>query len=219
LLTTIAWRFAGGETHYALEGSVFVAGAVVQWLRDGLGILNSAAEVEALGASVPDSGGVVLVPALTGLGAPHWDPHARGAIFGLTRGTTRAHIARAALEGIALQVTEILKAMEADAKESDAGMHVRELRVDGGASVNNLLMQMQADLLGIPVVRSQSAEATVLGACYLAGLAAGIWGRVEEVAKQWRESRRFEPAMDSDQRDNMLSAWQHVVKRILSGEA
>lgn len=215
LLTTIAWRFAG-ETHYALEGSIFVAGAVVQWLRDGLGILSTAAEIEALAASVPDSGGVVLVPALTGLGAPHWDPNARGAIFGLTRGTTRAHIARAALEGIALQVTEILMAMESDAKGSGDAMRIHELRVDGGASTNNLLMQIQANLLGIPVVRSGTAEATVLGACYLAGLAVGVWRKVEEIAQQWRESDRFEPAMDSHQRDNILSTWQHVVKRILS---
>jgi glycerol kinase len=216
LLTTIAWRMDGGETHYALEGSIFVAGAVVQWLRDGLGILNSAGEIEALAASVPDSGGVVLVPALTGLGAPHWDPHARGAIFGLTRGTTRAHIARAALEGIALQVTEILMAMESDAKGSGEAMRFRELRVDGGASINNLLMQIQANLLGIPVVRSRTAEATVLGAGYLAGLATGLWRTVEEIAQQGRESDRFDPAMDSAKVDNMLSTWQHVVKRTLS---
>ncbi len=207
LLTTIAWRMAG-ETHYALEGSIFVAGAVIQWLRDGLGILNSAAEVEALAASVPDSGGVVLVPALTGLGAPHWDPHARGSMFGLTRGTTRAHIARAALEGIALEVTEILKAME-----SDAGIRVRELRVDGGASVNDLLMQMQADLLDVPIVRSQTSETTALGACYLAGLARGVWSSLEEVSRQWRESRRFEPALGPDERDRKLAAWQQAIQR------
>lgn len=207
LLTTIAWR-RKGETNYALEGSVFVAGAVIQWLRDGLGILNSAPEVEALAASVPDSGGVVFVPALTGLGAPHWDPLARGTIFGLTRGTTRAHIARAALEGIALEVTEILRAME-----SDAGMSVKELRVDGGASVNNLLMQMQADLLNIPIVRSQTAETTVLGACYLAGLAAGVWRNTEEVARQWRESRRFAPKMDASERAKKLGSWQRGIQR------
>ncbi len=207
LLTTIAWR-REGETQYALEGSIFVAGAVIQWLRDGLGILNSAPEVEALAASVPDSGGVVFVPALTGLGAPHWDPHARGAMFGLTRGTTRAHIARAALEGIALEVTEILQAME-----SDAGMRVQELRVDGGASVNNLLMQMQADLLNIPIVRSQTAETTVLGACYLAGLAAGVWRDTEEVAGQWRESRRFMPALPANERERKLEAWKRGIQR------
>jgi glycerol kinase len=214
MLTTIAWRMADGETNYALEGSIFVAGALVQWLRDGIGILNSAAEIEALAASVPDSGGVVLVPAFTGLGAPHWDPHARGAMFGLTRGTTRAHIARAALEGIALEVTEILQAME-----SDAGMRIGELRVDGGASVNDLLMQIQADLLKVPIVRSQTAETTVLGACYLAGMAAGIWSNVEEVAQQWHESRRFEPALDSKERDRKLAEWQQAIERTRGWDA
>lgn len=218
LLTTIAWRMAG-ETHYALEGSIFVAGALIQWLRDGLGILNNAAEVEALAASVPDSGGVVIVPALTGLGAPHWDPHARGAMFGLTRGTTRAHIARAALEGIALEVTEILRAMESDAMESDAAMRIHELRVDGGASVNNLLMQMQADLLDVPIVRSQTAESTALGACYLAGLAAGVWSSLEEVASQWRESKRFEPALDSGERNRKLAAWHQAIQRTRGWDA
>ncbi len=212
LLTTIAWRMAG-ETHYALEGSIFVAGAAIQWLRDGLGILNSAAEVETLAASVQDSGGVVFVPALTGLGAPHWDPHARGAMFGLTRGTTRAHIARAALEGIALEVTDILRAMESDAKESDANISIRELRVDGGASVNNLLMQMQADLLDIPIVRSQTAETTALGACYFAGLASGVWTDMKEVEHQWRESTRFEPALNSGERDRKLAAWRQAIQR------
>jgi len=212
MLTTIAWRRME-ETMYALEGSIFVAGAAIQWLRDGLGILNSAPEVEALAASVPDSGGVVFVPALTGLGAPHWDPHARGAIFGLTRGTTRAHIARAALEGIALEVADIVRAMESDAQEAGAGMRVQELRVDGGASTNDLLMQMQADLLDIPIVRSQTAEATVLGACYLAGLAAGVWSNVEEVARQWHESRRFEPRLDAGERDRKLAAWKQGIQR------
>ena len=152
--------------------------------------------------------------ALTGLGAPHWDPHARGAMFGLTRGTTRAHIARAALEGIALEVTEILRAME-----SDAGMHVQELRVDGGASVNNLLMQMQADLLNIPIVRSQTAETTVLGACYLAGLATGVWSGTEEIAGQWRESRRFVPQLDAGERDRKLAAWQRGIQRAQGWDA
>ena len=212
MLTTIAWRRMG-QTYYALEGSIFVAGAAIQWLRDGLGILNSAPEVEALAASVPDSGGVVFVPALTGLGAPHWDPHARGAIFGLTRGTTRAHIARAALEGIALEVADIVRAMESDAEVAGADMRVQELRVDGGASTNNLLMQMQADLLNIPIVRSQTAEATVLGACYLAGLAANVWPDVEEVARQWHESRRFEPRLDGGERERRLAGWQRGIER------
>jgi len=212
LLTTVAWRMAG-ETKYALEGSIFVAGALVQWLRDGLGILNSAAEIEALAASVSDSGGVVLVPALTGLGAPHWDPHARGAMYGLTRGTTRAHIARAALEGIALQVTEILRAMESDALTSDPNLCVNELRVDGGASVNDLLMQMQADLLDVPIVRSQTAETTALGACYLAGLGAGVWRDIEEVSQYWRESRRFLPQLDAQERSKKMTAWQQAIQR------
>ncbi len=198
---------------YALEGSVFVAGAAIQWLRDGLGILNSATEVESLAASVSDTGGVVFVPALTGLGAPYWDPNARGAIFGLTRGTTRAHIARAALEGIALEVADIVRAMESDAQESAAGMRVAELRVDGGASVNDLLMQMQADLLNIPIVRSQTAESTVLGACYLAGLGAGVWPTLEDVAQQWRESKRFEPHLAPGERDNRLAAWRQGIQR------
>lgn len=212
LLTTVAWRMAD-QTNYALEGSIFVAGAAIQWLRDGLGMLNSAAEVEALAASVPDSGGVVFVPALTGLGAPHWDPHARGAIFGLTRGTTRAHIARAALEGITLEVADIVRTMETNVADSASGLRVRELRVDGGASTNDLLMQMQADLLGIPIVRSQSSEATVLGACYLAGLGASVWSHVEELERQWCESRRFEPQSDPDERARKLAAWHHAIQR------
>jgi glycerol kinase len=212
LLTTVAWRRAG-TTEYALEGSIFVAGAAIQWLRDGLGILNSAAEVEALAASVPDSGGVVFVPALTGLGAPHWDPHARGAIFGLTRGATRAHLARAALEGIAFEVADIVRAMESDATGSQSAIRVQELRVDGGASTNDLLMQMQADLLGIPIVRSQTAEATALGACYLAGLGAGLWSGVEELERQWRESRRFEPQSDPDERRRKLAIWHNAIQR------
>src|SRR6185295_13227815 len=169
LLTTPAWRI-GGATDYALEGSVFVGGAVVQWLRDGLGLIRSSAEVEALAASVPDAGGVVLVPAFTGLGAPHWDPYARGTLVGITRGTTAAHIARAALEGIAYQVVDVLAAMEAD-----SGVPITELRVDGGATANNLLMQLQADLAGVPVVRPRVQETTALGAAYLAGLAVGVW--------------------------------------------
>jgi glycerol kinase len=212
LLTTIAWRRAG-QTNYALEGSIFVAGAAIQWLRDGLGMLNSAAEVEALAASVPDSGGVVFVPALTGLGAPHWDPNARGAIFGLTRGTTRAHIARAALEGITFQVADIVSAMETNTANSASGLRVNELRVDGGASTNDLLMQMQADLLGIPIVRSQSSEATVLGACYLAGLGAGVWSDGEVLQRQWSESRRFNPQSNPEERSRKLAAWHHAIQR------
>lgn len=212
LLTTIAWRIAG-QTNYALEGSIFVAGAAIQWLRDGLGILNSAPEVEALAASVPDSGGVIFVPALTGLGAPHWDPHARGAIFGLTRGTTRAHLARAALEGITLQVADIVRAMETNADNSTGSLRVHELRVDGGASTNDLLMQMQADVLGIPIVRSQTSEATVLGACYLAGLGAGVWAGVEELEQQWSESCRFDPQSDPETRSRKLAAWHHAIHR------
>ncbi|HZC43700.1 MAG TPA: glycerol kinase GlpK [Acidobacteriaceae bacterium] len=212
LLTTVAWRIAG-QTNYALEGSIFVAGAAIQWLRDGLGILNSAPEVEALAASVPDSGGVIFVPALTGLGAPHWDPHARGAIFGLTRGATRAHLARAALEGITLQVADIVRAMESDADDSTTGLRVHELRVDGGASTNDLLMQMQADVLGIPIVRSQTSEATVVGACYLAGLGSGVWSGAEELERQWCESRRFEPQSHPEERSRKLAAWHHAIQR------
>ncbi len=212
LLTTVAWRIAG-QTNYALEGSIFVAGAAIQWLRDGLGILNSAPEVEALAASVPDSGGVVFVPALTGLGAPHWDPHARGAIFGLTRGATRAHLARAALEGIAFQVADIVRAMETSTDGSVEGLRVHELRVDGGASTNDLLMQMQADVLGIPIVRSQTSEATVLGACYLAGLGARIWSNVEDLERQWHESRRFRPQSNHEERLHKLAAWHQAIHR------
>ncbi len=212
LLTTVAWRMAG-QTNYALEGSIFVAGAAIQWLRDGLGILNSAPEVEALAASVPDSGGVIFVPALTGLGAPHWDPHACGAIFGLTRGATRAHLARAALEGIAFQVADIVRAMETNADGPADGLRVHELRVDGGASTNDLLMQMQADVLGIPIVRSQTSEATVLGACYLAGLGAGVWSHVEELERQWSESRRFDPQSNPEQRRHKIAAWHQAIHR------
>src|SRR6185437_12643733 len=215
LLTTIAWRFAG-QTNYALEGSIFVAGAAIQWLRDGLGILNSAPEVEALAASVPDSGGVIFIPALTGLGAPHWDPHARGAIFGLTRGATRAHLARAALEGIAFQVADIVRAMETNANDPANGLRVHELRVDGGASTNDLLMQMQADVLGIPIVRSQTSEATVLGACYLAGLSAGVWTGVEELEQQWHESRRFDPQSNPEERRRKMAEWHQAIHRTRS---
>ena len=187
LLTTVAWRI-GGRTEYALEGSIFIAGAVVQWLRDGLEFFRSAAEVEALAAGVSDTGGVYLVPAFAGLGAPHWDQYARGTIVGLTRGSTKAHIARAALEGIVLQVMDVLKAMEAD-----AGIKLKELRVDGGASANDLLMQLQADLLNVPVVRPKVAETTALGAAYLAGLAVGYWKNQADIARQWQVDKRFKP--------------------------
>jgi glycerol kinase len=207
LLTTVAWRI-GKRTEYALEGSIFIAGAVVQWLRDGLGIIESSREVEALAALVPDSGGVYLVPAFAGLGAPHWDQYARGLISGLTRGTTRAHLARAALEGIAFQVADVLSAMEADAK-----IKLKELRVDGGACANNLLMQFQADLLGCPVVRPRVAETTALGAAYLAGLAVGYWKDQKEIALQWQVDRRFAPAIKAATRKNLLAGWNRALER------
>jgi glycerol kinase len=191
LLTTVAWR-VGGETQYALEGSVFIGGAVVQWLRDGLGFFKSAAEIEALAASVPDTGGVYLVPAFAGLGAPHWDPDARGTIVGMTRGTTRAHIARAALESIAFQSADLLDAMTAD-----ANIRLTEMRVDGGAAVNNMLMQFQCDLLGVPVVRPAVTETTALGAAFLAGLGTGFWKDRAEIGALWQEERRFSPQSDA----------------------
>ena len=206
LLTTIAWDQGGVQ--YALEGSIFMAGAVVQWLRDGLGILRDSSEVEALARQVPDTGGVVLIPAFAGLGAPHWDPYARGAILGMTRGTGAAHIARAALESIALQVHDVIRAME-----DDADMTLHELRVDGGASNNDLLMQMQADLIGVPVIRPQITETTALGAAYLAGLAVGFWKGRDDVASQWREDARFEPSMDAATRDGMLESWNKAIGR------
>ncbi len=207
LLTTVAWR-RDGELSYALEGSVFVGGAVVQWLRDGLGIITDSADVEELAASVPDAGGVVLVPAFTGLGAPYWDPHARGTIVGMTRGTTAAHIARAALEGIAHQVADLI-----DALGSDAGVEIPELRVDGGASANDTLMQLQADLLGIPVVRPQVTETTALGAAYLAGLAVGTWKGLGELAENRRVERRFEPALSRDKVESSREVWRRAVER------
>jgi len=206
LLTTVAWR-QGGATCYALEGSVFVAGAVVQWLRD-LQIIRSSSEVEDLAASVPDSGDVYIVPAFAGLGAPHWDPYARGAVIGITRGSTRAHLARAALEGIAYQVADILLAMEAD-----AGIRLEELRVDGGAATNNLLMQFQADLLGIPVVRAKNVETTALGSAYLAALAVGYYRGLDEIASQWAADRRFEPTMDADRREALRARWNKALAR------
>ncbi|MBL9137402.1 MAG: glycerol kinase GlpK [Verrucomicrobiales bacterium] len=207
LLTTVAWKI-GGRTEFALEGSVFIAGAVVQWLRDGLGILRTSAEVESVAASVPDNGGVYLVPAFAGLGAPHWDAYARGLLAGVTRGTTAGHLARAALEGIAYQVRDVLAAMQ-----RDSGIRLRELRVDGGASVNNFLMQFQSDILGTPVVRPKVAETTALGAAYLAGLAVGFWSDRKEIAAQWNMDRRFEPAMKAKQRDQMVAGWERALAR------
>ena len=206
LLTTAAAQVTGRE--YALEGSVFVAGAVVQWLRDGLGIIKSSAEVEALAASTPDAGGVFLVPAFAGLGAPHWDAFARGAILGLTRGTSAAQIARAALESIAFQTAEVLVAME-----HDADIRLSELRVDGGAAANDLLMQFQADLLGVPVTRPQTVETTALGAAYLAGLATGVWRDVPEIASHWRRARVFEPQMSRDAAAERIANWLRAVER------
>jgi|UniRef100_UPI00378352ED glycerol kinase len=212
LLTTVAWRI-GGRTEYALEGSVFIAGAAIQWLRDGLGIIKKSTDVEALAASVPDTGGVYLVPAFAGLGAPHWDAYARGTLVGMTRGTTAAHIARAALEGIALQVMDILKAMEAD-----AGIKLKELRVDGGACVNNLLMQMQCDLLGVPVVRPKVNETTALGAACLAGLAVGFWKNVADIAKHWQMDRKFKPAMKAAARAKITAGWNRALGRAKAWE-
>src|SRR3982750_4262060 len=207
LLTTVAWRI-GNRTEYALEGSIFMAGAVVQWLRDGLEFIRSAPEIEALAKTVSDTGGVYLVPAFAGLGAPHWDQYARGTLGGLTRGTTKAHLARAALEGIVLQVRDVLKAMEAD-----AGIKLKELRVDGGASANDLLMQLQADMLNVPVIRPKVAETTALGAAYLAGLAVGFWKNQADIARQWQVDKRFKPAMKSAVRARIAKGWERALDR------
>jgi glycerol kinase len=207
LLTTVAWQI-GDQTHYALEGSVFIAGALVQWLRDGLGIIGSSAEIEALASSVPDSGGVFIVPAFAGLGAPHWDPYARGTIVGLTRGTTKAHIARAALESIAFQSADLIRAME-----RDSGIELSELRVDGGATVNDLLMQIQADQLGATVVRPKVLETTALGAAYLAGLAVGFWKDLEEIATQWQVDARFNRSIAESQAAARTDDWRRALER------
>jgi len=207
LLTTVAWKI-GGQTDYALEGSVFIGGAVVQWLRDGLGLVKSSAEIEALAASVPDCGGVYLVPAFAGLGAPHWDQYARGTMMGLTRGTTAGHIARAALEGIAFQVADVLEVMR-----KDSGIPINELRVDGGASANDLLMQFQADLLRVPVVRPKVVETTALGAAYLAGLATGFWKNRAEVHKAWQLDRTFQPEKSADEMAHRRTRWSEALKR------
>lgn len=213
LLTTIAWRI-GDRTVYALEGSSFVAGSAVQWLRDQLGIIKTASEVEALAASVDSTQGVTFVPALTGLGAPHWDPDARGLICGLTRGSSAAHLARAALEGIAFQIAELAEAMV-----TDAGKPLRRLRVDGGASMNNLMMQFQADLLGVPIDRPSLVETTALGAAYLAGLAVGVFGDQQAIASVHRVERSFDPAMSEQQRVQRMAQWRRAVARARSGEA
>lgn len=207
MLTTVAWRLGGTPT-YALEGSAFIAGAAVQWLRDGLTLIEHAAEIESLAAQVPDTGGVVFVPALAGLGAPYWRPHARGLISGITRGTTKAHLARAVLDGIAHQLVDILGAMAAD-----LGAPLQEMRVDGGASANALLMQRQADLLGVPCVRPMVRETTGLGSALLAGLATGVWGSLDEVADAWSVDRRFEPSGDASEIDQARAAWLKAVEK------
>ncbi|QOY95377.1 glycerol kinase GlpK [Massilia sp. UMI-21] len=209
LLSTVGWTIGATapSTDYLLEGSVFMGGATVQWLRDGLGIIKQSADVEALALSVPSSGGVMLVPAFTGLGAPHWDQYARGAIVGMTRGTNAGHIARAAVEAIAFQSAELLAAMQ-----KDAACAVLEMRADGGAARNDLLMQFQADLLGIPVLRPRVTETTALGAAYLAGLAVGYWESVEDIARQWQVERRFEPAMDAGRRAELMARWARAVE-------
>ena len=211
LLTTIAWKI-GDSVCYALEGSIFVAGSVVQWLRDGLGIIRSSSEVEALACSVPDNGGVYFVPALTGLGAPHWDQYAKGSIYGISRGTTAAHIARAALEGIAFQTMDIVKAMQ-----KDAGVTLKELKVDGGASRNNLLMQFQSDILGTTVIRPKVTETTALGAAYLAGLAVGYWESIDHIKSQWDAESRFTPLAPEAEVEALRKGWADAVRRTLTG--
>ncbi len=207
LLATVAWQ-REGRVAYALEGSVFIAGAAIQWLRDGLGIIERASDIDALAASVPDTGGVHFVPALSGLGAPYWDPHARGTIVGITRGTTRAHLARATLEAIAFQSAELIEAMA-----KDSAIALKELRVDGGATASNLLMQMQADLLGVPVVRPRVTETTALGAAYLAGLAVGFWKDEAEIASLWSRERVFDPQLTRDAARSRLEDWKRAVAR------
>ncbi len=209
LITTIAWKI-GDKVNYALEGSIFVGGSVVQWLRDGLGVISSSSEVEELASRVPDTNGVYFVPALTGLGAPWWDQYARGTIIGISRGITTAHIARAALEGIAYQTMDITAAMS-----RDAGIPLKELKVDGGASRNNLLMQFQADILGTRVVRPQMVETTAMGAAYLAGLAVGYWSSIDEIRKQWQVDRVFEPSWEEEKVQAAKQGWEDAVKRTL----
>jgi glycerol kinase len=209
LLATLAWKLGPlSPPQFALEGSVFIAGAVVQWLRDGLGIIQSSSDIEALAASVSDSGGVFLVPAFAGLGAPHWDAYARGTILGLTRGTNKAHIARAALEGIAFQVADVL-----DAMQHDSGIQIDQLRVDGGASANNLLMQFQADILQAPVVRPKIIETTALGAAFLAGLAVGYWRDPSDIESIWQSDRVFEPVMSANEAASRREDWKRALDR------
>ncbi len=208
LLTTVAWKLDDQPTQYALEGSVFIAGAAVQWLRDGLGLISSASETEALARSIPDTGGVYLVPAFVGLGAPYWDGFARGNISGLTRGSGKAHIARATLESVAYQTRDVCDAMGAD-----AGIPLTTLRVDGGMVKNDFLMQFQADILGVPVQRPQVTETTALGAAYLAGLAVGFWASTEEIGRQWAVEKTFEPSMSADQRESLYAGWCRAIER------
>ena len=212
LLTTVAWKI-GDKVTYALEGSIFVAGSLIQWLRDGLGIIRSSSEAEALAAIVPDNGGVYFVPALTGLGAPYWDQYATGSLFGITRGTKAGHIARAALEGIAFQTMDIVNAMQ-----KDAGITLKELKVDGGASRNNLLMQFQADVLGTSVIRPQVTETTALGAAYLAGLAVGYWESIEHIKSQWAMDKEFTPSAAADEVSILKAGWKNAVERTLTGK-
>jgi glycerol kinase len=213
LLTTIAWQI-NNRTEYALEGSIFIAGAVVQWVRDGLGLIRSSSEIEELAREVEDNGGVYLVPAFTGLGAPHWDQYARGIMVGLTRGSKAAHVARAALESMAYQTVDVIRAMEAD-----SGLKLTELRVDGGATVNNLLMQFQSDILGVPTIRPKVFETTALGAAYLAGLAVGYWSDMDEIAEQWQADAHFIPNMGDDRRRHLLGDWNRALERAKQWEA
>jgi glycerol kinase len=212
LLTTIGWSL-GGEVTYCLEGSVFIAGAVVQWLRDGLGLIKTSAEVEQLAASVPDSGGVLIVPAFVGLGAPYWDPYARGSIFGLTRSTSAGHLARAAVESMAYQSRDLIEAME-----KDAGVSLKVLKVDGGAACNNSLLQFQADLLACQVQRPVVSETTALGAAYLAGLAVGYWSDTRDVTRNWKLDRELTPQLSNVKRDELYKRWKRAVDRSLAWE-
>lgn len=213
LLTTIAWKI-GDTVNYALEGSIFVGGSVVQWLRDGLSIIKSSSEIESLAMTVPDNGGVYFVPALTGLGAPYWDQYAKGTICGLTRGTTAAHIARAALEGIAFETMDIVNAME-----HDAGIKLAELKVDGGASRNNLMMQFQADILGTKVIRPKVTETTAMGACYLAGLATGYWDSLDDIKRQWNADKVFEPLAPAEKVLKLKEGWANAIGRTLTEDS
>jgi glycerol kinase len=206
LVTTIAWKI-NDKVHYALEGSIFIAGAAVQWLRDQLGLIKNAADIETLAQTVEDNGGVYFVPALTGLGAPHWDQYARGTVIGITRGTTKGHFARATLEGIAFQVLDVLKAMEAD-----SGIKVKELRVDGGAAANNLMLQFQSEILQSPVIRPKQLETTALGAAYLAGIAVGYWDNLEELQKQWEKDQSFTPVKTPEDMAKTIQKWNKALE-------